>query len=54
MNYPLVKQHNEEDCGAACIATISKYYGRTFSKLRRIKLVYNSGKKKIDKEINAN
>lgn len=31
MRYPLVHQHSEEDCGAACLATIAKYYGRTFS-----------------------
>lgn len=31
MNYPIVRQHNEEDCGAACFATIAQYYGRTFS-----------------------
>lgn len=31
MNYPVVRQHNDEDCGAACIATIAQYYGRTFS-----------------------
>lgn len=31
MKYPIVLQHSEEDCGAACIATIAKYYGRTFA-----------------------
>lgn len=31
MKYPLVQQHSEEDCGAACIATIAKHYGRTFA-----------------------
>jgi ATP-binding cassette, subfamily C, bacterial len=31
MRYPLVLQHSEEDCGAACLATIAKHYGRTFS-----------------------
>jgi ABC-type bacteriocin/lantibiotic exporter with double-glycine peptidase domain len=31
MKYPIVLQHNEEDCGAACVATIAKYYGRTFT-----------------------
>ena len=24
------RQHNEEDCGAACLATIAKQYGRKF------------------------
>lgn len=31
MKYQLVLQHNEEDCGAACLATIAKYYGRNFT-----------------------
>ncbi len=31
MNYQIVKQHNEEDCGAASLATISKHYGKTFT-----------------------
>lgn len=31
MKYPSVLQHNEEDCGAACLATVAKYYGRIFS-----------------------
>lgn len=31
MKYPLVRQHSEEDCGAACLATIAKFYGRTFA-----------------------
>ena len=31
MKYPVVLQHNEEDCGPACLATISKYYGRLFT-----------------------
>ncbi|WP_019498846.1 peptidase domain-containing ABC transporter [Pseudanabaena sp. PCC 6802] len=31
MKYQNVLQHSEEDCGAACLATISKYYGRNFS-----------------------
>ncbi|MBE9036568.1 peptidase domain-containing ABC transporter [aff. Roholtiella sp. LEGE 12411] len=31
MKYPHVEQHSEEDCGAACLASISKYYGRTFT-----------------------
>ncbi|MGL4499072.1 MAG: cysteine peptidase family C39 domain-containing protein, partial [Planktothrix sp.] len=29
--YPIVLQHSEEDCGAACLATITKYYKRTFT-----------------------
>jgi ABC-type bacteriocin/lantibiotic exporter with double-glycine peptidase domain len=31
MRYPSVLQHSEEDCGAACLATIAKYYKRTFA-----------------------
>ncbi|MBW4555818.1 MAG: peptidase domain-containing ABC transporter [Trichormus sp. ATA11-4-KO1] len=31
MKYQFVRQHSEEDCGAACLAAISKYHGRTFT-----------------------
>jgi ATP-binding cassette, subfamily C, bacterial len=31
MKYRAVLQHNEEDCGAACLAAISQHYGRTFT-----------------------
>lgn len=31
MKYQSVLQHSEEDCGAACLATIAKQYGRTFT-----------------------
>ncbi len=31
MKYQNVRQHSEEDCGAACIATIAKHYARTFT-----------------------
>jgi ABC-type bacteriocin/lantibiotic exporter with double-glycine peptidase domain len=31
MKYQLVRQHSEEDCGAACLATIAKHYGRIFT-----------------------
>lgn len=31
MKYHSVLQHSEEDCGAACLAMIAKYYGRTFA-----------------------
>jgi ABC-type bacteriocin/lantibiotic exporter with double-glycine peptidase domain len=31
MRYPLILQQSEEDCGAACLATIAKFYGRNFS-----------------------
>ena len=42
MKYKLVRQHCEEDCGAACIATIAKYYGRTFT-LNRIREAVGTG-----------
>ncbi|MFM7560304.1 cysteine peptidase family C39 domain-containing protein, partial [Cylindrospermopsis raciborskii] len=28
MKYPHISQHSEEDCGAACLAAIAKYYGK--------------------------
>jgi ABC-type bacteriocin/lantibiotic exporter with double-glycine peptidase domain len=31
MKYAIVRQHSAEDCGAACLATIAKHYGRTFT-----------------------
>ncbi|BAY08379.1 peptidase domain-containing ABC transporter [Calothrix sp. NIES-2098] len=31
MKYPHVEQHSEEDCGAACLASIAKHYGRNFT-----------------------
>lgn len=31
LRYPLVLQHSEEDCGAACLATVAKYYNQSFS-----------------------
>lgn len=38
MRYYNVKQQDETDCGAACIATIAKYYGKRISitKIRNI------------------
>jgi len=29
--YPHVLQHSEEDCGAACLASVAKFHGKTFS-----------------------
>lgn len=40
--YPIVLQHNEEDCGAACLATITKYYKRTFT-ISRIREAVGTG-----------
>ena len=31
MKYHATLQHSEEDCGAACLATIAKHYGRSFA-----------------------
>ena len=31
MKYQIVRQHDEADCGAACLATVAKHYGRTFN-----------------------
>ncbi|GAA6614789.1 hypothetical protein NUACC26_005750 [Scytonema sp. NUACC26] len=42
MKYQIILQHGEEDCGAACIATIAKYYGRTFA-INRIREVVGTG-----------
>jgi ATP-binding cassette subfamily C protein len=42
MKLQLVKQHSEEDCGAACLATISKYYGHTFT-INRIREAVGTG-----------
>lgn len=42
MRYKIVLQHNEEDCGAACVATIAKHYGRSFT-LNRVREVVGTG-----------
>jgi ABC-type bacteriocin/lantibiotic exporter with double-glycine peptidase domain len=42
MKYPIILQHSEEDCGAACLATIAKHYGRTFT-LTRIREAVGTG-----------
>lgn len=45
MKYHNVLQHNEEDCGAACLASIAKYYGHTFTlnRIREAAGTYRSG-----------
>jgi len=40
--YQLVQQHSEEDCGAACLATIAKHHGRTFT-INRIRETVGTG-----------
>jgi ABC-type bacteriocin/lantibiotic exporter with double-glycine peptidase domain len=42
MRYQSVLQHSEEDCGAACLATIAKHYGRTFA-ISRIREAVGTG-----------
>ncbi|MCC5661466.1 peptidase domain-containing ABC transporter [Nostoc sp. XA010] len=42
MKYQIILQHSEEDCGAACLATIAKYHGRTFT-LNRIREAVGTG-----------
>jgi ABC-type bacteriocin/lantibiotic exporter with double-glycine peptidase domain len=42
MKHAIVRQQSEEDCGAACLATIAKHYGRTFT-LARIRQAVGTG-----------
>ncbi len=42
MKYPIVLQHSEEDCGAACLATVAKHYGRTFT-ISRVREAVGTG-----------
>ncbi|OUL30153.1 ABC transporter ATP-binding protein [Nostoc sp. RF31YmG] len=42
MPYQFIRQHSEEDCGAACLATIAKHYGRNFS-LNRVREAAGTG-----------
>ncbi|AFY89183.1 peptidase domain-containing ABC transporter [Chroococcidiopsis thermalis] len=42
MRYQSILQHSEEDCGAACLATIAKHYGRTFA-IGRIREAVGTG-----------
>ena len=42
MKYQFVRQYSEEDCGAACIATIAKHYQRTFA-LNRVREAIGTG-----------
>ncbi len=42
MKYQVVRQHSEEDCGAACLAAIAKHYERTFT-LNRIREAVGTG-----------
>lgn len=42
MKYSLVLQYSEEDCGAACLASIARHYGRTLT-LNRIREAIGTG-----------
>jgi ABC-type bacteriocin/lantibiotic exporter with double-glycine peptidase domain len=42
MKHPIVLQHSEEDCGAACVATVAKHYGRTFA-ISRVREAVGTG-----------
>ncbi|WP_338431417.1 peptidase domain-containing ABC transporter [Synechococcus elongatus] len=42
MKFKCIRQQSEEDCGAACIATVAKYYGRSFS-LNRVREMVGTG-----------
>jgi ATP-binding cassette, subfamily C, bacterial len=42
MKYKYVLQYSEEDCGAACLATITKHYGKNFT-LNRIREASGTG-----------
>ncbi len=42
MKYPNILQQSEEDCGAACIASIAKKYGRIFN-INRIREAVGTG-----------
>jgi ABC-type bacteriocin/lantibiotic exporter with double-glycine peptidase domain len=42
MKYPIVLQHSEEDCGAACISTVAKHYRRTLA-ISRVRQAVGTG-----------
>ncbi len=42
MKYKVVLQHSEEDCGAACLASVAKHYGHTFA-LHRVREAVGTG-----------
>jgi ATP-binding cassette, subfamily C, bacterial len=42
MRYAQVLQHDEEDCGAACLASIAKYYGRNLT-INRVREAVGTG-----------
>ncbi len=42
MKIHCIRQHSEEDCGAACLATVAKHYGRIFT-ISRIRETIGTG-----------
>ena len=42
MKYPCVRQHSQEDCGAACLGTIARYHGQQFT-LNRLRELVGTG-----------
>ena len=42
MKYSLVRQHSQEGCGAACLASLAKHYGKTFT-LNRVREAVGTG-----------
>ncbi|HEY9697835.1 MAG TPA: peptidase domain-containing ABC transporter [Trichocoleus sp.] len=44
MRYPFIEQHSEEDCGAACLASIAKHYGLKMT-VRQIRDLVGTGQR---------
>ncbi|MDJ0567863.1 MAG: peptidase domain-containing ABC transporter [Pleurocapsa sp. MO_192.B19] len=44
MRYQCIRQHSQEDCGAACLAAISKYYGKDIT-LNRSREIVGTGQR---------
>jgi ABC-type bacteriocin/lantibiotic exporter with double-glycine peptidase domain len=44
VKYPFIQQASEEDCGAACLATIAKFYGKNYA-LSRVREMVGTGQK---------
>lgn len=42
MKYAVILQHNESDCGAACLGTIAKHYGQSLT-LNRLREIVGTG-----------
>ncbi|MEM6520648.1 MAG: peptidase domain-containing ABC transporter [Cyanobacteria bacterium P01_C01_bin.70] len=42
MKYPCVRQHSQEDCGAACLGSIARYHGQQFT-LSRLRALVGTG-----------